>query len=72
MYLRQVILFDDTPNVVTMMGQPNNVEIGDEGWRTAYQTIDEANVAVFHHILDLILANSRNSGKSCCMVINPC
>lgn len=56
-YLRQVILFDDQSNVLTVMGQPNNVWLGEGiGWRQEYQRIDGANAALFHQILESIEA----------------
>lgn len=55
LYLRQVILFDDTPNVVTLMAQPNNVEIAEgTSWREAYQMVDEMNLETFHQIVESI------------------
>jgi hypothetical protein len=55
-YTRQVILFDEQSNVLTIMGTPNNVEINPgAGWRAAYQTIDEANMDRFHQILESLM-----------------
>jgi hypothetical protein len=55
-YIRQVILFDDQSNVLSIMGSPNNVEISPAaGWREAYQAIDEANLALFRQIVDTII-----------------
>jgi hypothetical protein len=52
-YARQIILFDEQPNVLTIMGTPNNVEFSSEtGWRDIYQTIDAANLTIFHQIVD--------------------
>ncbi len=53
-YSRSVILFDEQSNVLTMTGQPNNVEVVDGNWRDAYQMIDEANSFIFHEILTSI------------------
>jgi hypothetical protein len=55
-YIRQVILFDDQSNLLTIMGTPNNVEVGSgEEWRDVYQKIDEANQTIFHNIVDSIM-----------------
>ncbi|MBC7877736.1 MAG: hypothetical protein H7Y59_11260 [Anaerolineales bacterium] len=52
-YSRQVILFDEQSNVLTIMGTPNNVEFTSEtGWRDIYQTIDAANMPLFHQIVE--------------------
>jgi hypothetical protein len=54
-YIRQVILFDEQSNVLTIMGTPNNVEIGNGAeWRDAYKMIDEANLNLFHQIVESI------------------
>jgi hypothetical protein len=54
-YIRQVILFDNQSNLLTIMGQPNNVEISNgTGWRDAYRMIDEANLTLFHDIVKSI------------------
>jgi len=54
-YIRQVILFDDQSNVLTIMGTPNNVAVSSEnGWRTVYQSVDEANLELFHQIVESI------------------
>jgi hypothetical protein len=54
-YGRQVILFDGQSNVLTIMGTPNNVEVGDGAtWRDAYQMIDEENLALFRQIVESI------------------
>ena len=55
-YVRQVILFNDQSNdLLTIMGQPNNVEInGDASWREVYQMIDEENLVAFHEIVESI------------------
>ena len=54
-YSRQVILVDEHSNLLTVMGSPNNVEISSgAGWREAYQRVDQANVALFHQIVESI------------------
>lgn len=54
-YIRQVILFDDQSNLLTIMGQPVNVEISNGvNWRDAYQAVDEANLATFHEIVESV------------------
>jgi hypothetical protein len=55
-YIRSVMLLDkQTNDLLTIMGQPNNVEVGDGTlWRTVYQTIDEANLIFFHRIVESI------------------
>lgn len=54
-YLRQVILFDDQSNVVTIMGAPNNVTINSgQAWREAYEKVDEANLGLFRQIVESI------------------
>ena len=51
-YIRQVLLFDENANVLTIMGAPNNVVLADSAeWRDAYRMLDEANQAVFHEIV---------------------
>jgi hypothetical protein len=55
-YIRQVILFDEQSNVISIMGAPNNVTVSSEtGWRTAYQSVDEANLEIFHQIVESIV-----------------
>jgi hypothetical protein len=53
-YIRSVMLFDDQSNdLVTIMGQPYNVEISNAAeWRDLYRTIDEANLPFFHEIVE--------------------
>jgi len=52
-YARQVILFDEHSNVLTVMGTPNNVEIGDSmEWRDVYKMVDEANLMHFRQIVE--------------------
>lgn len=54
-YSRQVILFDNHSNLITLMGSPNNVEIIETtDWRKAYQMVDEANQDLFHRIVESI------------------
>ncbi len=55
-YARQVILYNtQTNDLLSIMGQPINVEIGDgANWRDVYRAIDEANLAVFHQIVNSI------------------
>ena len=55
-YVRQVILFDEQSNVLTVMGTPNNVEIGDSmEWHDAYKMVDEANQMLFYQIVESIV-----------------
>jgi hypothetical protein len=53
-YIREVMLFDEQTNdLLTIMGQPNNVEVSNgTNWRDAYRTIDEANLTFFHEIVE--------------------
>jgi len=52
-YIRQVVLFDDQSNLLTIMGQPTNVEISNgAAWRDVYRMIDETNLTVFHEIVE--------------------
>ena len=52
-YSREVILVDDQSNLLTIMGSPNNVEIpGGQQWRDIYRAVDQANVEIFHQIVD--------------------
>lgn len=52
-YVRQAILFrDQSDDLLSVMGQPNNVEINDgANWRDVHRAIDEENSAVFHEIV---------------------
>lgn len=51
-YIRQAILFDDQSNVLTMMGQPINVDVQDgANWQEIYRMIDEQNQSGFEAIL---------------------
>jgi len=56
MYLRSVILLDEQSHErLTVIGQPINVEVGNgANWRDVYRTIDEANLTIFHEIVDSI------------------
>ena len=52
-YSRDVVLVDDQSDVLTISGNPNNVEIADgTQWRDAYGTIDETNEPIFQAIVD--------------------
>jgi len=54
-YSRHVILIDGQSNVLTLMGTPNNVEVGDGATRRdAYRIIDEENLALFRQIVESI------------------
>ena len=54
-YSREVILVDEQSDLVTIFGTPNNVEVGSgEDWRAVYRTIDEANLALFHEVVESI------------------
>lgn len=55
-YAREIILFDKQSNdLLSIIGQPNNVEVSDgTKWRDAYQSIDEANLPLFHKIVESI------------------
>jgi len=56
-YGREVMLFDEQTNdLLTIMGQPNNVEVGNgREWRDVYQALDYANLASFHYIVESIM-----------------
>jgi hypothetical protein len=53
-YGREVLLINEKTNdTLTVMGQPNNVEVSNgTEWRGVYRTIDEANLAFFHEIVE--------------------
>jgi hypothetical protein len=54
-YSRNVMLIDDQSNLLTVMGNPNNVQVDPSvGWRAAYQAVDEANREIFQKIVDSI------------------
>jgi hypothetical protein len=56
-YAREVILVDGQSNLLTIFGTPNNVEISNgTDWRDVYRSIDEANLAFFHGIVESIKA----------------
>jgi hypothetical protein len=58
-YIREVMLFNEqTRDLLTIMGQPNNVEVSNGiQWRDVYQTIDKANLIFFHKIVESITIN---------------
>ncbi len=60
-YAREVLLVDDrTGDLLTITGSPNNVAVGEGmGWREAYRLADEANLSLFHQIVDSIIVRSR-------------
>jgi hypothetical protein len=54
-YSREVILVDEQSNLLTILGNPDNVAVGQAAdWREAYRLVDEANLAAFHEILATI------------------
>jgi hypothetical protein len=55
-YGREVMLLDaQTNDLLTITGQPNNVEVGNGvNWRDVYRAVDEANTAFFHGIVESI------------------
>lgn len=54
-YVREAILADDASNSLSISGQPANVAVSEAAkWRDDYRTIDEANLELFHAILDSI------------------
>ncbi|MHC1782252.1 MAG: hypothetical protein AB9891_05730 [Anaerolineaceae bacterium] len=54
-YGRQITLVDEQSNMLTIFGNPNNVEVpAGDGWQEIYQSIDEANLAAFHEIVESI------------------
>ena len=59
-YAREVMLFDEQTNdLLTIMGQPNNVEVSNGAtWRDVYQTIDETNLIFFHKIVESITVSN--------------
>jgi hypothetical protein len=55
-YSREVILMDENSNLLTIFGSPNNVIIAPgEGWRELYVSIDQANQAAFHRVVESIM-----------------
>jgi hypothetical protein len=54
-YSREVILMDEQSNLLTILGNPDNVEVGNSvDWREAYRLVDQANLAAFHSIIATI------------------
>lgn len=55
-FIREVILYNDQSNdLLTIMGTPNNVEVSvGTDWRAVYRTVDEANLDLFHGIVESI------------------
>jgi hypothetical protein len=52
-YGREVILIDEENYVLTIFGNPNNVEVStDADWRDVYRMIDEANLTIFRQIVE--------------------
>jgi len=55
-YTRQVILFDEQSNLLTIMGTPNNVDLnGGAGWRGAFLAVDAANQVIFDQIIESVV-----------------
>ncbi len=53
-YARRIVLFDEESNLLMITGSPNNVEVLDRtNWRDTYRSVDEANLATLHKILQL-------------------
>jgi hypothetical protein len=54
-YAREAILVDEQANLITILGSPDAVEVP-QGvhWRDAYQALDQANLEVFHQLLDTL------------------
>jgi len=58
-YTREVLLVDEpTGDLLTITGSPNNVTVGAD-WREAYHLVDEANLSLFHQIVESIIVRSR-------------
>jgi hypothetical protein len=56
-YEREVILVDEQSNLLTIFGTPNNVVVSNGAdWRDFYSSIDEANLPLFHGIVESIKA----------------
>jgi hypothetical protein len=54
-YARQITLVDGQSNLLTILGNPNNVEVSPgEDWMEIYESIDAANQAAFHQIVESI------------------
>lgn len=55
-YTRQVILFDDQSNWLTLMGTPSSVTIPPGGsWREIFQNIDAANLWQFNQLVESLV-----------------
>jgi hypothetical protein len=51
-YSREVILVDEQSNLLTILGSPNNVEVGSgANWRDVYRLLDEANLDAFQGLV---------------------
>ena len=63
-YMRQVLLVDKVTNdVITVMGQPNNVEVTDPAtWRDVYMQIDQYYWEIFQSIVESITAEPSATG----------
>lgn len=63
-YMRQVLLIDKVTNdVITVMGQPNNVEVTDPAaWRDVYMQIDQDNWEIFQSIVESINVEPSATG----------
>ena len=59
LFIRSLTLFDEQTNdLVTIMGQPTNVEIENgENWLDAYKKTDKANLMFFHQIVESMTVN---------------
>ena len=59
-YGRQVILINpQTNDLITVTGHPINIEVSDgANWREIYKAIDEANLSIFHEMVESIKVNS--------------
>jgi hypothetical protein len=55
LYIRQVVLLGEPGEVLVVMGTPNNVQVGEAGWREAYQAVDEANLPLFRQLVESIV-----------------
>ena len=54
-YVRQVVLFDEHLNALTVIGTPTNIEVAEKAqWQQAYRQVDEANAEVFHRLVESI------------------
>lgn len=54
-YSRQGILFDDSSNVLSILGSPNNVEVpSGTPWLDVYKQIDADNSDIFHQLVNSI------------------